>query len=185
MAGPNQAPRIDRQALHLVATAVERDALLGGVHLVLVRQALEDSATGRCSAGAGLLRQQVVVERPLVQRAGMGDAAVLVGRHHRGAGLGVEGAAVGVRRELRCVLGTALITRSVHSAACTGGGIQEAMEAKGCEAGGRAAPGKRPRCLSCHGCEWLVVVMSINGDQPNGCHRLAFAVETIETTAAG
>ena len=72
MAGPNQAPRIDRQALHLVATAVERDALLGGVHLVLVRRAIEDSATGRSSAGAGLLRQQVVVERHLDQRVELG-----------------------------------------------------------------------------------------------------------------
>ena len=73
--------------------AVERVALLGDVHLVLVRQALEDSAIARCSAGAGLLRQQVAVGRHLVERAGVGDVAIPVGRHlvivRDSAGLGV------------------------------------------------------------------------------------------------
>ena len=81
------------QTRHLIATAVERDAVLGGVHLVLVRQALEVSAIGRCSAGAGLLRQQVAVGRHLVERAGVGDVAIPVGRHlvivRDSAGLGV------------------------------------------------------------------------------------------------
>ena len=42
---------------HLVTSAVERVALLGAV----ARQALEVGATGRCSAGVRLLRQQVAV----------------------------------------------------------------------------------------------------------------------------
>ena len=96
------------QTRHLVATAVERDAVLGGVHLVLVRQGLEVST---CSAGAGLLRQQVAVGRHLVQRAGVGDAAVPVGWHLvvvRDGGA-VVADLVGLWRELEivcCLLGT-------------------------------------------------------------------------------
>ena len=63
------------QTRHLIATAVERVAV-GGVHLVLVRQV---SAFGRCSAR--LLREQVAVGWYLVQRAGVGDAAVPAGWH--------------------------------------------------------------------------------------------------------
>ena len=94
---------------HLLASAVERVAVFGaGVHLVLVySQALEVSASvGRCSACAGLLRQKVAVGRHLVQRAGVGDAAVPVGRHLvivcEGAELRVA-ALVGLRRELELV----------------------------------------------------------------------------------
>ena len=77
---------------HLVATAVERVALLSGLHLVF-----EVSAIWRCSAGAGLLREQV--ERHLV---------VL---HGGGTVLEVDGAVSVLRREqeiVRCVLGTEL-----------------------------------------------------------------------------
>ena len=92
------------QARHLIATAVERVAVLGG---------------GRCSAW--LLREQVVVERHLVQRAGVGDAAVPAGWHlvgvDDGAALGVA-ALVGlqrVREIVCCLLGTGLATRSVQA----------------------------------------------------------------------
>ena len=96
-------------------------AVLGGVHLVLVLQAPKVSAIGKSSAGTGLLRQWVAVGLHLVQRAGVGDAAVPVGRHlvivrggavlgvatlGGGAGLGVT-ALVGLQSELgihRCVL---------------------------------------------------------------------------------
>eukprot|EP00964_Phaeocystis_antarctica_P014503 scaffold7987_cov77-Phaeocystis_antarctica.AAC.1 len=93
------------QTRHLIATAVERVVVLGGVHLVLVRQALEVSAFGRCSAR--LLREQVVVERHLVQRAGVGDAVVPAGWHlvdvHDGGA--VEVAALdGLQRESQTVL---------------------------------------------------------------------------------
>ena len=81
---------------------MERVAVLGDVHLVLVRQAHEVSAIRRCSAGAGLRRQQDAVGWHLVQRAGVGDAVVPVGRHlvivRGGAELGV--AALGSGAEL-------------------------------------------------------------------------------------
>ena len=125
---------------------VERVAVLGCVHLVLVRQALEVSAIGRCSAGAGLLRQLVAVGWHLVQRAGLGDAVVPVGRClgivRGGVALGVA-TPVGLRRELRivrCVLG-GVTTRSV----LRGAGEVTWWEAGKLEAGGRAAPGQRPR----------------------------------------
>ena len=116
---------------------VERDTVLGCVHLVLDRQALEVSAIGRCSAGAGLLRQLVAVGWHLVQRAGVGDAAVPVGRHlgvvRGGVALGVA-TPVGLRRELRivrCVLG-GVTTRSVLRGAGEVGG----REARGWGPGG-------------------------------------------------
>ena len=84
------------QTRHLIATAVERVAV-GGVHLVLVRQV---SAVGWY----------------LVQRAGVGDAAVPAGWHlvgvDDGAALGVA-ALVGlqrVREIVCCLLGTGLAT---------------------------------------------------------------------------
>ena len=81
------------QTRHLIATAVERVAVLGGVYLVLVRQAIEVSAFGRCSAR--LLREQVVYD---------------------GAALGVA-ALVGLQRERKivCLLGTGLTSRSVQA----------------------------------------------------------------------
>ena len=92
------------QARHLIATAVERVAVLGG---------------GRCSAW--LLREQVAVGWHLVQRAGVGDAAVPAGWHlvgvDDGAALGVA-ALVGlqrVREIVCCLLGTGLATRSVQA----------------------------------------------------------------------
>ena len=112
------------QTRHLIATAVERDAVLGGIHLVLVRQALEVSAIGRCSAGAGLLRQQVAVGWHLVQRAGVGDAAVSVGWHlvvvHDGGAVGVA-ALDGLRRELPSVLGR--VGHAISAERGTGGGF--------------------------------------------------------------
>ena len=80
----------------------------------------------------------------LVQRAGVGDAAVPVGRHlgivRGGVALGVANP-VGLRRErriVRCVLG-GVTTRSVLR------GAREVWEAGKLAAGGRAAPGRRPR----------------------------------------
>eukprot|EP00964_Phaeocystis_antarctica_P032639 scaffold18476_cov52-Phaeocystis_antarctica.AAC.2 len=93
----------------------------------------------RSSAGAGLLRQQVVVERRFVQRAGVGDAAVPVGRHHVGAGLG------GLQRELqtvRCVLG-----RGNHSLSAQCGMHGRWDE----EAGGRLVSGGERRGASGRG----------------------------------
>ena len=81
---------------------MERVAVLGDVHLVLVRQAHEVSAIRRCSAGTRLRRQQDAVGWHLVQRAGVGDAVVPAGRHlvivRGGAELGV--AALGSGAEL-------------------------------------------------------------------------------------
>ena len=87
---------------------MERVAVLGDVHLVLVRQAHEVSAIRRCSAGAGLRRQQdaVGVSDAIVRcGAGLGLAAL-----EDGAGLGLAafgGSAglghrevVGLRREV-------------------------------------------------------------------------------------
>ena len=104
----------------------------------------EVSAIGRCSAGAGLLRQQDAVGWHIVQRARVGDAAVPVGRHLvivRGgaAALGVTVTAlVGLRRELeilRCVLGRVTIAH------CCGRGRGR------WEAGGMEEEAvRRPRC---------------------------------------
>ena len=110
----------------------------------------EVSAIGRCSAGAGLLRQLVALGWHLVQRAGVGDAAVPVGRHlgivRGGVALGVA-TPVGLRRELRivrCVLG-GVTTRSVLRGAGEVGG----REARGWRLGG-AGPAAEA-CLSSHG----------------------------------
>ena len=107
----------------------------------------EVSAIGRCSAGAGLLRQQDAVGWHIVQRARVGDAAVPVGRHLvivRGgaAALGVTVTAlVGLRRKLeilRCVLGRGLPSLI---AAGRGRGRWEAREAwRRRPCGGRGVP---------------------------------------------
>ena len=143
------------QARHLVATA-ERVAVLGRVHLVLVRQALEVSAIGRCSAGAGLLLQLVAVGWHLVQRAGVGDAAVPVGRHlgivRGGVALGVA-TPVGLRRELRivrCVLG-GVTTRSV---VVRGAGELGSREARGWGPGGAGSAAEARLSVSSHGSPW-------------------------------
>ena len=165
------------QTRHLIATAVERVAVLGGVHLVLVRQVLEVSAFGRCSAR--LLREQVVVERHLVQRAGVGDAAVPVGWHllvgvYGGAALGIA-ALVGlqrVREIVCCLLGTGLATRSVQAwrwgweaGRGSPGGAGSAAEARlSCHVSERERAGyPRPATLGPH----------VQGELASPLHKLA------------
>ena len=113
---------------------MERVAVLGDVHLVLVRQAHEVSAIRRCSAGAGLRRQQDAVGWHLVQRAGVGDAVVPVGRHlvivRGGAELGV--AALGSGAELGIA---ALGSGAELGVAALGGGAGVGVAALGGGAG--------------------------------------------------